>query len=463
MNHPLLNQHRGVVFNPCYPSGDTLTESVANVTTASLAIAHGNPRGDGVRLLRNTPMGEACEMLLTAKARFDVIVSAPPAGTTPAKGIPKPQKAADTMPKPAGRKLFTDSAAAAPASPEIDLGYATFLVANALLSPFGEAMLDLLPESYELVQKDLLFSRVWCVAAQPDGRTRLYIARDHRPLPGAPLNHAQDRRHIRGSILQYGGSDTAESLRKFTAVRDELMKRAAGNTGLEFNVYLEGNKLRTRFMQFAIESGATPPSLVSDAQQLLYGKTLIDLAVMRSTRDQTKAILTDKRLKVPPDLLRAWDEACRQIAILGAPFARPSPVQRVAWLDEQETITCTSEFAGDFKRGNSYVIRTHIITGKKLEYRHRPGHSKKEEVLVSGQEVVVAIVGENGHKHIFTQFPITEKMADLHYTYVRTKRAHTLEDLIVNFAMPEVQDIAEADPASYLKYRNRLEALQTTT
>jgi hypothetical protein len=38
-----------------------------------------------------------------------------------------------------------------------------------------------------------------------------------------------------------------------------------------------------------------------------------------------------------------------------------------------------------------------------------------------------------------------------------------LEDLIVNFAMPEVQDIAEADPASYLKYRNRLEALQTTT
>jgi hypothetical protein len=185
------------------------------------------------------------------------------------------------------------------------------------------------------------------VAAQPDGRTRLYLARDHRPLPGAPLNHAQDRRHIRGSILQYGGSDTAESLRKFTAVRDELMKRAAGNTGLEFNVYLEGNKLRTRFMQFAIESGATPPSLVSDAQQLLYGKTLIDLAVMRSTRDQTKAILTDKRLKVPPDLLRAWDEACRQIAILGAPFARPSPVQRVAWLDEQETITCTSEFAGD--------------------------------------------------------------------------------------------------------------------
>ena len=38
---------------------------------------------------------------------------------------------------------------------------------------------------------------------------------------------------------------------------------------------------------------------------------------------------------------------------------------------------------------------------------------------------------------------------------------HSLNDLITNFEMPDVQDIAESDPNLYLKYVNRLRALET--
>lgn len=460
MNYPLLNTHRGVVFNPCYCAGDEITTNTANAASVILGLAHGNPKGDGIKLVRNTPMGEAYAMLAEAGAHFNLIVSEPPTGMTPLKGLPKPQKMLSEMPKPAGRKLFLDSAEAAPQADQgMDLGYATFLVTNALLSSFGEAMLVVNRESHALIEKDAQYSRVWCVAAESEGRVRLYIARDHRPLPGSGINYAQDRRKIRGNVVTpLSGLGNPDVLRKFNAVRDELQRRSVAQFD-EWNIFLDNNRLKSRFSQFAIESKAVSAALVQDVQLLLYGKTMLDLAVMRDTRDRTTAILKNKQLKIPPDLLKAWEDTCRQIAVLAAPFARPSPVQRVAWLDEQDTIQCTRTF-GPFEAGKSYHVTTQVITGKKLELRHRPGHSAKEEVLVTGQEVAVFLSTQH-ERHVFTQFPITEKMQGLHWQYVRPKCAHTLEDLITNFAMPEVQDIAEADTASYLKYRNRLEKLQT--
>ena len=102
-----------------------------------------------------------------------------------------------------------------------------------------------------------------------------------------------------------------------------------------------------------------------------------------------------------------------------------------------------------------------------MEKRHRPGHKGHEDVLVTGQEVLISLQspttpGGDGYFHAFTQFPITPEMVDEWHTYSRINVAHTLGELITNFKMPEVQDIAEADPASYVKYKKRLESLQTT-
>jgi hypothetical protein len=247
-------------------------------------------------------------------------------------------------------------------------------------------------------------------------------------------------------------------VKKFTTVRDELSRRALAQ-GEDWNVILDQNKLRTKFSPFAIESGATPRSLVVDVEVLLHGKTLLDLAVMRDTRDKAKALLADKRLKVPPAVIAAFADACRQIAILGAPFTRPSPVQRVAWLDEQDSIECIRDFA-TFKAGQKYALKTETITGKKIETRHRPGFGP-EEVLVTGQEVMVLVEDPEGDDHAFTQFPITEEMPEWHdYT---ENYAHTLSDLIINFRMPEILDIAETDPKTYQLYRKRLESLCADT
>ena len=375
MNYPALNPIRNVVFNPCFASGDKLTGEVAHAGSEIIGLANGNPRGDGTKLVRNTPMGEAYQMLEAVGARFDLIVSAPPAGTIPAKGLPKPARVETGMVKPAGRKLFMADAAPA-AAPEIDLGYATWLVTNALLSPFGEALLIVNDASYALIKADANFSRVWAYqktpAPTPDLPTYwwLYIARDHRPrFDNAPVHcepyllQKGNRCSLRGTVITVHAEATPDSVKKFLVVRDEVSHKALSESTNDFNVLLDNNKVRLRFSPFAIESGAIPRQLVTSAEELLLGKTLLDLAIMRDTRDRVTAILADKRLKIANGLIKGFDDACGQLAILSAPFSRPSPMQRVAWLDEQDTVECTRDF-GPFKAGEHYLISTRTITGR---------------------------------------------------------------------------------------------------
>lgn len=458
MNYPSLNPNRQVIFDPCVTTGAKLLNEVGNAASELLGLAHGNPRGDGIKLIR-TPMGEAYQMLEKVQARFDLIVSAPPAGTIPAKGLPKPTAGkAPLSAAPTGRKLIMSAPKADGAPvPEIDLGLATFLVTNALLSPFGEAMLRVSPESHDLIKKETGYARVWTVHTYAEW-VELYLARDHRPLPGQPPSGGMSLRTlIRGTTFTQF-SLTKDTYQKFLTVREEV-QRKANETFDDFNIRLDNEKIRVRFSEFAILSGQIPQDLV-DTAETLKNKTLLDLAVMRDTRDTARKVLTDKRLKVPPGLVAQFDDVCKQLTIQAAPFNRPSPVQRVAWLDEQNTIECLHDF-GPFKAGQKYPIETRVITGKKLEKRHRPGYGQ-EEVLVSGQELVVAVEDKATREyHTFTQFEPSVETKDSIVEHFYVSGYHLLQDLITNFKMPEVQDIAEADPAGYIKYRKRLEALQT--
>lgn len=464
MNYPALNPNRSVVFDPCVTSGAKLLTEVSNATSELLGLAHGPVRGDGIKLIRNASLGDTFQMLGRVTARFDLIVSAPPAGTIPSKGLPKPMKIGEVA-KPTVRRILHNRPADAPA-PEIDHGYAVFLATNALLSPFGEAMLIVSGASFSLIEKDVQFSRVWRVYAETLDSIVLYVAKDHRQPPGTKptfgVAHPVNRGELRGEVIN-AHNRTPDTYQKFVAVREEILRQNTTDLTDDFNIRLDNERIRLRFTDFQTVSGAIPRSLVDEAETLLRNKSLLELAVMRDTRDQARRILTDKRLKVPPGVIAAFNEVCAQLAIQSAPFNRPSPVQRVAWLDEQNTIECLREWAG-FRVGESYQLQTRVITGKKLEKRHRPGHGQ-EEVLVTGQELVVAVF--NHHVNvwsIFTQYqPSDETRMEIanHFSGPSTNY-HLLADLITSFKMPEVQDIAEADPALYMKFRKRLEALQTT-
>jgi hypothetical protein len=299
----------------------------------------------------------------------------------------------------------------------------------------------------------------------------LYLARDHRQPYGQPVvpheiigDEGMFRsKRIKGITLNHATCGQVDSIKKFMTVRDEISRKQLNAGGDDWNVLLDDGKFRVKFSPYAIDTGAIPRDLVTKVEGLLRGKTPLDLAVMRDTRDQTTAILKDKRLKIPPAVVAAFADVCKQMAILSAPFTRPSPVQRVAWLDEQNTIECIRDW-GCFRAGEHYDVATQTITGRKTEKRHRPGFGT-EDVLVTGQEVLIRLYanhqkGGDGFWHAFTQFPITKEMPEW-TTYTHNGAAHTLSDLIINFAMPEVLDIAEADPASFEKYHKRLQALQS--
>jgi hypothetical protein len=466
MIHPALNTNRQTIFDPCYSAGSTAMMQVAPLGSDLLGLAHGAPKGAEIKLLR-IPMGEAYQMLDAVGTRFDLIVSAPPLGTVPAKGLPKAAKAADAA--PVGRKLFF--AGPTDAAPEVDAGYATWLVTNALLTPFGEAMLRVRPGSYGLIAKDPNFTRVWRVVEEFSVEDlgheypkyyRLFIARDHRRLPGSdPMKSSNqptesERRMIRGSVVTWNNRAT-DTVKKFYAIRDELQRRSLADFS-EHNLRLDNNLLRVRFTEFQIMSGHLPQDILDDVEKM-RNRSLVDLAVMRDSRDMAKKIFRDKRLNIAPGLVQAFDDVCQQMVTLTAPFVRPSAVQRVAWLDEQNSIKCQRAFA-TFEAGKMYPLQTRVITGLKEEKRHRPGHKDPEDVLVTGQEVMIVVDNPDvGDCHCFTQFALTPKMDEFAEF---SGLAHSLNDLITNFEMPDVQDIAESDPSLYLKYVNRLRALETT-
>lgn len=460
---PALHPYRKVLFDPCVTSGSKVMLHEArdpNFTTGFdelLGLAHGSPKGEGIKLIR-APMNEVVPMLISTGAVFDAIVSAPPPGeTVPQKGLPPPNtKAAAKV--SVGRKLFLMAAeAVAPVEePQIDLGYAVFLVTNVLLSSFGEALLVVGPESLKLIEKDALYSRVWAQnRVRGDDLTELYIARDHRPIPGVGNEILAGRHAIKGQTLQ-ALTLSPSSVHKFTIVRDEIMRRASLQ-GDDFNLFLENNLLRVKFNPYAFEHNQKVRALALE-MDLVRNKSLVDLAVLRDTRDKLRGYLKNPLLKVPPGLVTAFEDVCKQMQTLTAPFTRPSAVQRVAWLDEQNGIECIRPF-GLFEPGKTYPIHTRVIQGRKTEMRHRPGHKQPEEVLVTGQEVLVHVQTE-GWGHCFTQYPVTEDMEEFG-SYLPDHR-HTLSELVQNFKMPEVPDIAEADAATYLKFVDRLRKLETT-
>jgi hypothetical protein len=460
MNFLTLSPHRAVVFDPYVTSGTKFLASFADPAQASelLGLTDTPMTGAGIKLIRGS-IAESFKALTTINATFDVIVSAPPSNATIiAKGMPKPNVAA--APRPTGRRLFlaAEDDAVAAEEPTMDLGYAVFLMTNALLTPFGEACLLVNDASWDLISRDAFYSRVWHMAAHDSGGYKyIYIARDHKPLPGSQPGML-GRHAIRGStVLRH--TQSAQSLRKFGVVRDELTRRATLNEP-DWNIYLDNNTVRVRYEPFLYETDVEIRT-IADELDRIRGKTFVDLAVMRDTRDKVKGFLRHPKLKVPPKLVTAFDEICRQMQTLTAPFARPSPVQRVAWLDEQNGIECTTDF-GPFKAGTSYPVKTRVFTGKKTELRHRPGHKQAEEVLVTGQEVLVDIYHKETYdNHAFTQFPLQDDVAQDMGDYWAVNLRHSLNDLLQHFKMPDVQCIAESDPTTYLKFTDRLRKLET--
>ena len=127
-------------------------------------------------------------------------------------------------------------------------------------------------------------------------------------------------------------------------------------------------------------------------------------------------------------------------------------MQRLGYLDESDTIECTSNGLIGFSKGKSYPLRSETIENVKIENRKRPETGSKERVEITGQELLFTIRDDHDKWHAFTQYEIAPRF--------RIEDYHQLAELLENFDIPAVPDVAEARPALYQEYLNRLTALE---
>lgn len=181
----------------------------------------------------------------------------------------------------------------------------------------------------------------------------------------------------------------------------------------------------------------------------LNGKTPQELVIMAETRQLLQLILRTPG-EASPDLATLIETLLRSRLRRTAPLTELTPTQRIAWLDEHTHIQCVAPLGDAFTPGESYRVKcmdiptSHIVDRQTLR-------GSTEEVLVTGRELLIAILDARRRPHGFahTPVPATIKLHALHHT----------ETLIAHFHVPEAKDITQVFPSTYKKHLAALTAL----
>lgn len=120
----------------------------------------------------------------------------------------------------------------------------------------------------------------------------------------------------------------------------------------------------------------------------LTGRSPNELVVMTETRKALTDLLATQT--ICEDLRKSIEAALRHRARHMAPFTPLNEEQRLGWLDEVTHLTCRHNMGDSFTAGIDYPIRTHTILIKRLIVR-KSLQGKPEEVLITGEELIVAL------------------------------------------------------------------------
>jgi hypothetical protein len=411
-------------------------------------------------------MGEVVEALLQVGAKFDLIVSAPRVGLIPSQGIPAARR---KKPENVGRRILANDASA---SVQIDNGFAAWIAANRLLSPLGEGLLVLSETSIKLMEETDWVERIWLRMSLGGNRTAVFFAADHRadsasPAPLIPYTEYEADRAfqnreklIRGVTVSQFDTDPSSAW-CFNTVREEFRRRNCGTPSWNISLNLE-NQVLIEFNDFQVLSGQLPKGALAIRDEFRK-RRLLDIALLADTRARFTHFTQEKTVQCHPQIIKDWKEAVRQAETLRNPLNRPTPGQRIAWLDETGYISCTSDLVNEagvvcLKAGVNYPIDSKVFEGRKIERRNRPGYGP-ETVLILGQELMLLVHNhEVGAAYAFTQFEVPENQRR-EFTFVTGW--FRLNHLISNFKLPDVPDIAAKDPELYNHYVQKLHELET--
>ena len=179
----------------------------------------------------------------------------------------------------------------------------------------------------------------------------------------------------------------------------------------------------------------------------LRGQHPASLVVQAPTRRALQYAVTSGLWTVHPAVNAAVDKAINDYNAVRAPFYKLSPVQSLGYLDEEETIECTTTLAPHFLKGKKYHINT------KTEKIETPGtkynlQGEQEHITLHSQELVVIITGEGDTT---CTFHVNENAEETKYT---------IAQLVDHFHVPSPPDIATTNPELHQQLTQKLARVQ---
>ena len=336
----------------------------------------------------------------------------------------------------------------------------------------------------------------------------LYFARSHQAGPETvtwPADWATrlesgtlplpDRLYRNGSALCYAGHAREAVAEDWKLLRDRAAQLNT-NTGRQpYHLWLNvGGRIGCNLTDFEQRSVKVNKR---EAQRLyaLRGKTPMELVIQRAQRDELRHVVHQGGWRVEPALLEAVESAVAEYNAARAPLYPLDAIKRLGYLDEQDTIECTKDLMGVkaesgkrkaetqplnasapqllFAAGSRYSIRTQTVTVTRRSWKYNPLMARDESLEHTGQELAIYIADGVRDPHAkedtLTEYAFMDaKIMKDKNTVVKTAPqqkgregdpvgvAFTLQELAAHFAVPEVPDVATANPAGY---RRNLDAL----
>jgi hypothetical protein len=172
----------------------------------------------------------------------------------------------------------------------------------------------------------------------------------------------------------------------------------------------------------------------------INGKMPAELILMAETRRLLQLILTDPNTSICDDLRATITALLRSRARRTAPFMPLSAEQRLGWLDEVTEIVCKAPLEDCFTAGTTYRIQCEDVRIDHSIFR-KSLHHAKEEVLITGNELLTTITDDLGHEHGFCHVDILAEPPIV--------KVHPLQTLVDHFEIPPVPDITKVYPATH--------------
>ena len=433
---------------------------------------------------------------------------------------------------PAVREAFANLEETAPrkgtAAGTIDSTIATLLIALDLCTQVGEGLLIANNATLERLifgyggrvptpPHAAIARHVWAHLVIPgnpmsgsatcnwNGRTDfhtgvIYFAADHRagpqkyrwtnPVKG-PL---PDRACLLGAELRQRASARQFIHDEWLAVKDKLAELDGQTPRIPFNLWLNaGGRIKCDLSRF--EAKSVKLNKV-EAERLfrLQDKMPMELVLQRAQRDELLHVIHCGGWRVAPELVAAVTRAVTDYHGARAPLYPLPAIQRLGYLDEQDTIECKTDLRGVpamteaeagvtpreaviFHAGQKYSLRTQTVNVTRRSSKPNSFTGAPEELEHSGQQLAIYIsdglVNPAARENLLNEYCFMDAtIKDDPHTKVAVakKQKHndadrvlidfTLQQLAGRFVIPEVPDVAAANPDGYRKHLDTLAELE---